>query len=198
MRLYVYEMNQDDPKKCSGSRLIRFGFASPALRRPHTSRGGPMILDPFTPEVLSPLDRQEALQKGLLVVDCSWEKAVHVFPNHIRGTRRRLPPLLAANPINYGRLGKLSSLEALAAALYILGFKEQAQRILTIIKWGPHFLELNQEPLDAYADSKSAEDLPSIASEFFDSKQEQYEQRSHFSSRRPKLNKPKEPPRQVK
>ena len=187
-------MNQDDPKKCSGSRLIRFGFASPARQRPHTG-GNHVILDPFAPETLNPTDRQEVLQKGLLVVDCSWERAADVFPHHIRGTRRRLPPLLAANPINYGRLGKLSSLEAFAAALHVLGFKDQAQRILTIIKWGPHFLELNQEPLDAYANAKRAEDLPKIASEFFNSTQEQYEQRSDSSSSKPKLNKHTKPPR---
>ena len=58
-------------------------------------------------------------------------------------------------------------MEALAAALYITGFKEHAHRILTIIKWGPHFLELNQDPLDAYSTSTSSENLAEIASEFF-------------------------------
>ena len=166
-QLYVYEMNQDDPKKCSGSRLVRFGFAKPVHRQSQI-RERPLILDPFVSELLSPSDKQDALQMGLLVVDCSWEKAKRVFPTRLRGMRRKLPPLLAANPVNFGRLGKLSSLEALAAALYILNFKEHAQRILTIIKWGPHFVELNQDPLDAYSASTSSEDLTAIASEFFD------------------------------
>ncbi len=172
IRLHIYEMKQDDPRKCSGSRLIRFGFASPAKK--HHLHGNHVVLDPFAQETLNPRDREEALRRGLLVIDCSWERAVDVFPRQIRGTRRRLPPLLAANPVNYGRLGKLSSLEASAAALYVLGSREQAQKILTIVKWGPHFLELNQEPLDAYANSKF-EDLQTIASEFFDSTQEEYD-----------------------
>lgn len=73
-----------------------------------------------------------------------------MFQHRIRGEPRGLPYLIAANPVNYGRVGKLSSAEAAASALYILGFVEEAKRILNLFKWGPHFLKLNSEPLQDY------------------------------------------------
>jgi pre-rRNA-processing protein TSR3 len=45
----------------------------------------------------------------------------------------------------------LSSVEALAAALYIVGEKEQAAGVLAKIGWGIRFLEVNREPLELYA-----------------------------------------------
>ena len=51
--------------------------------------------------------------------------------------------MLAANPTNYAKLGKLSSVEALAGALYILSEKELAAKMMDKFKWGHTFLELN-------------------------------------------------------
>ncbi|MDG7016690.1 MAG: DUF367 domain-containing protein, partial [Nitrososphaerota archaeon] len=66
-----------------------------------------------------------------------------------------LPILLAGNPTNYARPGMLSSLEALAAALYILGEVEEAERFLAIYKWGPTFETLNKEPLEDYRKART-------------------------------------------
>ena len=85
----------------------------------------------------------------------------------IPGEARRLPALLAGNPTNYAVRGKLSTAEALAAALFITHFTTEAERILSLFKWGPTFLALNREPLEAYAEA-SLSNLPNVEAEFFD------------------------------
>jgi pre-rRNA-processing protein TSR3 len=166
-RLYVYTMGQDDPKKCSANRLIRFGLAIPIKRRSRIPREA-LILDPYADSMLVPSDREQAERAGIAVVDCSWKNAETVFSSaYSRGNDRRLPVLLPANPVNYARANMLSSLEALAAALYILGHEQEAKAILRIFKWAPHFLVLNKEPLIAYSEATDEADMASRIGEFF-------------------------------
>jgi len=103
----------------------------------------------------------------LTVVDCSWRRAVEVFPRKLNGVARRLPLFVAANPTNYGQLGVLSSVEALTAGLHILGFKDEAEKIMSVFKWGAGFLSLNASPLDEYASCASREDVARAESEYF-------------------------------
>ena len=63
----------------------------------------------------------------------------------------KLPFLVAANSINYGKPHKLSTAEALAAAAWILGEQKTAENLMDSFKWGPHFLDLNRERLNAYS-----------------------------------------------
>jgi pre-rRNA-processing protein TSR3 len=79
-----------------------------------------------------------------------------------------LPLLLAANPVNWGKPGKLTTAEAMAAILYMIGRRDQAEQILGSFRWGQRFFELNREPLDAYALATSSEELVSLQFEFFD------------------------------
>ena len=62
-----------------------------------------------------------------------------------------MPPLLAGNPVNYAKLNKLTTIEAISGALYILGFKKEAHELLDKFKWGHTFYELNQNLLDNYS-----------------------------------------------
>jgi pre-rRNA-processing protein TSR3 len=107
------------------------------------------------------------LNYGLVAIDCSWEKAQTTFAVPLPGRSVRLPTLLAANPVNYAKPNKLSSLEAAAASLHIMGFREKASQLLSIYKWGPHFLTLNAQPLEAYASAPDEEQLMKAESEFF-------------------------------
>jgi len=90
-------------------------------------------------------------QYGLVGLDCSWNLSDNIFETNIKGESRRLPTLLAGNPTNYSIRGRLSTAEAIAAALIITGFEKEAQRILAIFSWGKTFLTLNKEPLETYS-----------------------------------------------
>jgi pre-rRNA-processing protein TSR3 len=105
-----------------------------------------------------------------VVLDCSW-KRIDESLEEIAGKTmlegRILPALLAANPVSWGRLGRLSSVEAVAASLAILGHLDQASRVLEPFQFGQQFLDLNREPLEAYAKAESRNDVATMQSEFF-------------------------------
>jgi pre-rRNA-processing protein TSR3 len=157
VRLFALMAHEDDPRKCTASRLVRLGELREAKRVDRIPRGA-IVLDPEAEKALSRDDLEAARRFGILVLDCSWNKLTQ-FPRVRSGLRHRgLPFLLAANPTNFGKPQKLSSAEALAATLYILGEKEHAQRIMDRFRWGPVFIEINMEMLEAYsAASNSAE-----------------------------------------
>lgn len=163
MEIYALEMGQDDPSKCTARKMVRLEFAKVVSSKYHAS-DTTIVLNPFAHRVLSPTDRYA---KGLLVVDCSWNKVREVFFRRIGGKHRRLPLLLAANPINYARLGMLSSLEAVAAGLYIIGEQDRARGLLRLYKWGETFVSLNKEPLDSYSNASSESEILRLEREFF-------------------------------
>lgn len=146
----IYNYQQDDPVKCTATKLEKFGLALSI----HSLKQIPpraVVLNPFSQTTLTFEDRKTLQQHGLVALDCSWNRADETLSLEIRGESRRLPTLLAGNPINYASRGKLSTVEALAAALLITGFTEAAKQLLGMFKWGETFLTLNQDPLEEYA-----------------------------------------------
>jgi pre-rRNA-processing protein TSR3 len=166
IRLFVYELKQDDPKKCTSRKLVRLGHAISLSRLSYVPRRA-VVLNPLTQAVLTPRDRETAELEGVAVIDCSWRRVAEAFASRRRGVNRRLPYLVAANPVHHGRLFELSSLEAFAAALTILGHGDQARQIVGIYKWGPVFLALNQELLAEYARAKSGDEVEAIEKAYF-------------------------------
>ncbi len=57
-------------------------------------------------------------------------------------------------------------MEALAAALHIAGFEEEAERLLSIFKWGPHFIVLNRELLERYAQARDSAEVVELQRSF--------------------------------
>ena len=165
-RVYVLLLKQDDPRKCTAAKLARFRFATPLYRLKQVPKRC-IVLNPFAPHVLLHGDGSLAERNGILAVDCSWERVEKAFAIRIPGQARRLPPLLASNPVNYAKIHKLSSAEALAAALYIMGFKDSASRLLTLFKWGEGFFSLNSELLESYCAALTEKDLLQAQTEFF-------------------------------
>ncbi len=166
IKLYVFMIHQDDPKKCTASKLVRFKLAQP-IKRMRQIPPSAVVLNPYSKQLLTPLDRDLVSRFGLVAVDCSWERADAVFASRMRGLHRRLPSLLPGNPVSYGRLSRLSSLEAFAAALYIVSCSNQADSLLSLYKWGSTFQTLNAEPLEGYRRSGSEEEALKVESEFF-------------------------------
>ena len=143
-RLYALHLHEDDPKKCTVLVLKKHGMIKVFSKMSMVPKRS-IVLNPEFPMMLSPEDRNIAMRYGITVIDTSWKSPDNsVFHTLKAPFQRSLPRLLAANPINYGVPNLLSSAEALAAALFILGFPEQAMEILSKFKWGMSFIKLNE------------------------------------------------------
>lgn len=164
LKLFIYHAKQCDPKKCTGKKLGRFDLARISDKVNKIPRGS-ILLDPMAEKAISPADD---VKKGITVLDCSWEHLEEVFPQIVKMhlQHRALPYLVAANPVNFGRPFKLTSAEAFAASLYILGYKEQAEKVMSKFNWGHTFLELNHNPLEDYSTAKNSKEILQIQSEY--------------------------------
>lgn len=154
----IVMMNQDDPKKCTAAKLVRFKMARPTRRVPN--RG--ILLHPYADAMMLPADSPGMIS----AIDCSWRMAQKEFARQISSIGRRLPPLLAGNPTNYAKIGYLSTVEAISAALYISGDITQATLLLDKFSWGHTFLELNAGPLREYACAKTENQMYDIAKSY--------------------------------
>lgn len=160
MQIQILMFEQDDPTKCTAAKLVKFGIA----RRIRRLTGRDMVLDPFAKEFVLKSDRE--LTGTVTAIDCSWELAQKMFLQKFAGLSRKLPPLLAGNPVNYSKVGKLTTAEAIAGALYVMDYGDLADSILGKFKWGHTFFELNQYLLADYAGAKTADDVDAIAQEY--------------------------------
>lgn len=147
----IYHEGNDDARKNTALKMKKKGLAE-LVRHVNEIPPGSILLDPFAEKALSPEDVPTVVTSSLAAFDCSWETAEAMLPRaRKRLEPRALPYLVAANPVNFGKPTKLSTVEAVAAALYIYGRTEQAAASLGVVNWGPRFLEVNREPLEAYA-----------------------------------------------
>ncbi|BDQ31267.1 hypothetical protein NZNM25_02690 [Nitrosopumilus zosterae] len=160
MKLQVLMFYQDDPKKCTAAKMVKFGLAQNITKI--GAKG--LVLDPFSEKTLLPKDK--FLINSIVGIDCSWNLAEHAFSKKFNGIKRKLPPLLAGNPVNYSKLNKLTTVEALSATLIILGFKEQGLELLDKFKWGHTFYELNQNLFEEYARLENEQQIQLILKDY--------------------------------
>ena len=162
----IFHANQCDPKKCTGiktwqkfrqNRLPSINVMRFVKRIPHIPRFS-LILNPLAEDILSYSDHKIFVRSGLTVLDCSWNHAEEIFAKNFPNLRR-LPFLIAANPTNYGKPIKLTSVEALAAAFFVLRDKKTAKELMSIFNWGNQFLSLNSKLLKDYARCSNMEEL---------------------------------------
>ena len=166
MKVTVYHAEQCDPKKCTTVKLKKQSMIKVVPKLNMLPRGA-IVLDPFSKKSVSPEDREIVEENGIVGLDCSWnriQKSNVMFKG--KKYHRSLPFLVAANPINYGKPCKLTTAEAIAATFYIVGLKDNAVEIMSQFKWGPHFLKLNHELLEAYSRAKTSSEVVKIQNEF--------------------------------
>ena len=149
-RVIVYHADQCDRSKCTGIRLAKMKKALLVHNLKEIPRRA-VVLNPTSETSLSPADRATIDSHGLVALDCSWALAETVFRDSSMGVQRALPYLLAGNPVNTYKPIRLSTAEAVAAALYIVGWKSEASDFMSVFKWGPAFITLNLEWLEAYS-----------------------------------------------
>ena len=170
--LHIIHLEQDDPKKCTARKLASRELATLHFSTRRPPRRG-YLLDPSAGVILGP-DDLPLIEKGasLVALDCSWKRLTEsisqIRKSSPRLEGRTLPLVLAANPVSWGKPGRLSTVESLTVCLMLLGKEEQARRILKPFSWGEQFLILNAEPLKAYKDAKSREEIVDLQWEFFE------------------------------
>ena len=86
--------------------------------------------------------------------------------------------MVAANSVNYGKPFKLSCAEAIAAALYIAGFTDQAVSVLEPFGWGEEFFHLNKAALDAYENASNSEEIEKAQNQYLEEMQKEQEARA--------------------
>jgi pre-rRNA-processing protein TSR3 len=170
--LFVRFLEEDDPRRCTGHRLLERGLVRRASGR-RDGRPEPITLDPFARAPLCARDRERAESAGFLVVDGSWNRLSArsrlstTEGRSGRGSSRRLPLLVATNPQHFGRWTQLTTAEALAAAVYLVGRPREAERLLAGLRGGPAFLEINRARLDRFARASSRDEVTAAEREIF-------------------------------
>ncbi|MHA1726804.1 MAG: DUF367 family protein [Promethearchaeota archaeon] len=140
-KLYCIHHRQCDPKKCTALKLKKANLINFITEKKGVVHHA-IVLNPFSLREISIDDRELVKKHGIVVIDCSWNELSSINLKHFK-QERKLPPLLATNPTNYGKWEKLSSVEALAAALYITRYNDLAEELLSKFSWGKQFKILN-------------------------------------------------------
>jgi pre-rRNA-processing protein TSR3 len=160
MKIQVVMLKQDDPKKCSAAKLVKFGLAKDVKKTSSKT----LILDPFAKKSIMNSDKK--LVDSITGIDCSWNLADQTFTTNFSGIHRKLPPLFAGNPVNYSKLNKLTTVEAIAATVFILGNKDLCLQLLDKFKWGHTFFDLNKNLLEDYSKLESEDQILSLLKEY--------------------------------
>lgn len=166
MRKIIYEFGECDPKRCSGHRLVKFKKVDSIPLKKYFNG---VLLSPEGKQVISASDKEHIEKYGIGLIDCSWNKIeAFDFSKLPRRHARILPWLVAANTINYGRPWRLNCAEALAAALHIIGHREEAKNILEGFSYGEEFLRLNEEVLEIYSRCKDSKEVIAEQNRYLD------------------------------
>lgn len=166
----IYYTNQCDKKKCTSIRIKesqqKLPFKLIWSEKYSRIRKNSIVLTPNSSIYLTQADKELVEKVGITILDCSWKAGDKYLKNWTFPNGRILPPLIAGNPVNYGKWQTLTSLEALASSFYIVGLEDECSALLTLYNWGSTFLDLNQELLDQYKTVSTKEDIMQVYNQF--------------------------------
>ena len=153
----MWDVGHCDPKRCSGRKLARLGLVKELKLG---ARFAGLCLSPVGQSCVSPEDKIIIHEKGVSVIDCSWARIDETPFHKMKSAHPRLLPyLVAANPVNYGKPCKLNCVEALAAAMYITGYKKEAELYMSKFSWGSSFVEINKDYLEEYSNCQTSKQI---------------------------------------
>jgi len=170
--LAMWDFDHCDPRRCSGKRLARQKLIA-VLRVGSRFRG--VVLSPKATQILSPSDKIIIDKDGLAVVECSWARLSEIPFSKIASPHERLLPyLIATNPTNYGKPWRLNCAEALAAAFYLTGHDDWAERLLAPFGWGSSFYSVNRHLLERYRACEDAAEVVKVQEQVLAELEESY------------------------
>ncbi|WP_409199372.1 DUF367 family protein [Methanobrevibacter sp. DSM 116169] len=169
MKIAIFHANECDKKKCTSFKLEKLNKAYLFYNLNKIPKGA-IVLNPYSEKAVSLEDRNAVEFKGIVGLDCSWNEVSESKKFFsLSKYHRSLPFLIATNPVNYGKVCTLSTVEAIAATLYITNFKDEARDMLDGFKWGHTFIELNYELLESYSEAKTSSEVVKIQNDFLES-----------------------------
>jgi pre-rRNA-processing protein TSR3 len=140
MPLFMVDFEQCDSKKCTGKKMERFKLLSSIRDRKKKFRG--IVLSAFGKKFVSRNDLECAEKYGICVIDCSWNRIEETKEFRYKH-ERKLPFVVAGNPVNFGKPYQLSCVEALATALCAMDYVPQAKFIMSKFGWSDGFWKQN-------------------------------------------------------
>lgn len=172
----IFYTNQCDSKKCTSVKINNFkdklSFKTLWLLKQRSIRKNSIVLTPNSDSYLMYSDNKLVERVGITLLDCSWNEGDKYLKEWKFQNGRILPPLLAGNPVNYGKWSKLTSLEALASAFYILGYENYFKELLDLYNWGKSFYDLNIGLLSQYKACKNKDDINIAYQSYLQNKQQ--------------------------
>ena len=166
----IFYTNQCDKRKCTSIRIKesqqKLPFKLIWSEQQSKIRRNSIVLTPNSSTYLSYKDRDLVEKVGITILDCSWKQGDKYLKEWTFPNGRILPPLIAANPVNYGKWQTLTSLEALAASFFIVGLEDECFSLLNLYNWGRTFFEINKELLEQYKKISSKDEIIEVYNEF--------------------------------
>jgi len=139
-----------------------------------------VVLSPNAKQVLSPADKDIIDKGGLAVVECSWARLSEIPFSKIASPHERLLPyLIATNPTNYGKPWRLNCAEALAAAFYLTGHDNWAEKLLAPFGWGSSFYTVNRDLFERYCTCEDAAGVSEVQEQVLTELEESYAAARH-------------------